>query len=421
DNIVSVKEWIWKKGSNYNYPDLVNILSLDESVLPIERLWFGNTGDDIVDRMKTFLFCMKCDSKLILNLSYVPKHLIIFCCVLRYIITHPNGPVLYKEEFDCFLAQAVSNTLLNPSFNHNIEITELTVRGLLLASFFMHGVEHAIFVNEVCGLPIPPAMYYPFLFFDGKRFQDKLSKINKVKDIVELCDGNLSEVAVLEKLRTAILDGLNVRFAFPLLKRTKSEMSKEYFENKEKFIPAGYSLNLGGELKVAGTVVGKWAPNIKKKVPYCRGNPVQTDKSTSLRKVGRCFKTEKQNCQQKRTNYMYSNKEVDRGFGQLLKNKREKKLGNNIADGMIKMNLGLGRGCTVETKSKVLPVGQFKLDSDDSDSESNEITGEGNEREIFSAKEENPTTRTEEEEEGDDGDLIPQFTLNSYLSLKTEN
>ncbi|XP_023232821.1 uncharacterized protein LOC111632575 isoform X2 [Centruroides sculpturatus] len=141
------------------------------------------------------------------------------------------------------------------------------------------------------------------------------------------------------------------------------------------------------------------------------------DKSTSLRKVGRCFKTEKQNYQQKSTNYRYSHKEVDRGFGQLLKNKREKKLGNNIAEGMKKMNLGLGRGCTMETKSKVLPVGQLKEDSDHSDTENNEITVEENEREIFSAEEEKPT-RTEE---GDDGDLIPQFTLNSYLSLKTEN
>ncbi|XP_023232820.1 uncharacterized protein LOC111632575 isoform X1 [Centruroides sculpturatus] len=101
----------------------------------------------------------------------------------------------------------------------------------------------------------------------------------------------------------------------------------------------------------------------------------------------------------------------------ITKNKREKKLGNNIAEGMKKMNLGLGRGCTMETKSKVLPVGQLKEDSDHSDTENNEITVEENEREIFSAEEEKPT-RTEE---GDDGDLIPQFTLNSYLSLKTEN
>jgi len=52
----------------------------------------------------------------------------------------------------------------------------ITVRGVQLAAMFMHGVEHAVFVNDIAGSPLPPNLFCPWMFFDGKLFQYKLLK-----------------------------------------------------------------------------------------------------------------------------------------------------------------------------------------------------------------------------------------------------
>lgn len=429
NNQISVKEWIWKRSNKFSSPDIVTVLPLDKAVLPLEKLWFGKTADDTTGRMKTFLFCMKNDSKLILNLSYVPKHLILLCCVLRYMITYPNGAILRKQELDCFLAQAVSRNLLNSNVNHNIEITKLTVRGILLASLFMNGVEHAIFANEICGFPIPPAMCYPFLFFDGKLFQKKLSKINETRTVIELCDGNLNEVATLEKLRMAILDGLKVQFAFMPFSKPKQnvEMKNHLYKNyvecyleKEETAPSkGYFYRPGGNLKVAGMVVGKWDSNFGQK-SYCRGQPILSDRKIPLQNVGRYFKNEKQ---LETMNHTTDYRNVEQFFK--IPRGKVKNSQKNVNVGMRKMNLGLGRGCTVDTKSKVIEVSQLTNEMNatsefsDADSESEDVVEESiKETEKITVKNEVPIIQKEKEEESDDADILPQFSINSYRPIK---
>ena len=52
----------------------------------------------------------------------------------------------------------------------------INVRGVQLAALVMHGVDHAVFVNDVAGSPLPLSLFSPWLFFDGKLFQYKLLK-----------------------------------------------------------------------------------------------------------------------------------------------------------------------------------------------------------------------------------------------------
>jgi len=52
----------------------------------------------------------------------------------------------------------------------------INVRGVQLAALVMHGVDHAVFVNDVAGSPLPLSLCCPWLFFDGKLFQYKLLK-----------------------------------------------------------------------------------------------------------------------------------------------------------------------------------------------------------------------------------------------------
>ena len=66
------------------------------------------------------------------------------------------------------------------------------MRGLHLASLFMRGVEHAIFLNDAVGAPIPWGVTCPWLFFDGKVFLMKLMKSSNNVPLIELCDGYVS-------------------------------------------------------------------------------------------------------------------------------------------------------------------------------------------------------------------------------------
>ena len=52
----------------------------------------------------------------------------------------------------------------------------INVHGVQLAALFMHAVDHALFVNDVAGSPLPHNLFCPWMFFDGKLFQYKLLK-----------------------------------------------------------------------------------------------------------------------------------------------------------------------------------------------------------------------------------------------------
>lgn len=68
-------------------------------------------------------------------------------------------------------------------------------RGVQLASLFMSGVDTALFVNDVCGQPLPWDHCCPWGFFDGKLFQSKLAKATRDRaSLLDMCEGQVTDV-----------------------------------------------------------------------------------------------------------------------------------------------------------------------------------------------------------------------------------
>uniref|UniRef100_A0A8C5WS21 Family with sequence similarity 120C n=1 Tax=Laticauda laticaudata TaxID=8630 RepID=A0A8C5WS21_LATLA len=208
---VIVKEWSAYKGKSPQTPELVSALAFREWTCPnLKKLWLGKAVEDKNRRMRAFLACMKSDTPGMLNPANVPTHLLLMCCVLRYMIQWPGGRILHRHELDAFLAQAVSAQLYEPDQLQELKIEKLDPRGVQLAALFMSGVDTALFANDACGQPVPWEHCCPWIYFDGKLFQSKLIKaIREKAPLIDLCDGQTEQVSKVDKMRQSILEGIN--------------------------------------------------------------------------------------------------------------------------------------------------------------------------------------------------------------------
>lgn len=120
---VLVTEWIWSPQNEYKKPDLVAAVQLPWAVPTIQRLWFGMAFEDKQRRMKAFLTVMRSDTPLMLNRTYVPQHMLVLACVLRYIITSPDRKILNRLELDAFLATAFSPDINNVDFTQELVVS----------------------------------------------------------------------------------------------------------------------------------------------------------------------------------------------------------------------------------------------------------------------------------------------------------
>lgn len=120
---VIISEWIWSPQNEYKKPDKVNAIQLPWAVPTIQRLWFGTTFDDKHRRMRAFLTVMRSDSPLMLNRNYVPQHMIVLACVLRYIVTNLDRNVLTRQELDAFLVTAFSPQLMNVEYTQEMVVS----------------------------------------------------------------------------------------------------------------------------------------------------------------------------------------------------------------------------------------------------------------------------------------------------------
>ncbi|XP_040819136.1 constitutive coactivator of PPAR-gamma-like protein 1 isoform X3 [Ochotona curzoniae] len=209
---VIIKEWAAYKGKSPQTPELVEALAFREWTCPnLKRLWLGKAVEDKNRRMRAFLACMRSDTPAMLNPANVPTHLMVLCCVLRYMVQWPGARILRRQELDAFLAQALSPKLYEPDQLQELKIENLDPRGIQLSALFMSGVDMALFANDACGQPIPWEHCCPWMYFDGKLFQSKLLKASREKTpLIDLCDGQAEQAAKVEKMRQSILEGLNL-------------------------------------------------------------------------------------------------------------------------------------------------------------------------------------------------------------------
>ncbi|XP_055696883.1 constitutive coactivator of PPAR-gamma-like protein 1 isoform X2 [Phlebotomus papatasi] len=203
---VVISEWIWTPQNEYKKPEMVKATQLPWAVPTVQRLWFGMAFEDKQRRMKAFLTIMRSDSLLMLNRGYVPQHMLVMACVLRYMITDPDKSMLTRQELDAFLATAFSHQLLNVEYTQELVLPCVHLRGVYLATLFMQGVETASLANDACGIPLPWLMTNPWLFFDGKLFHLKLKMSTYVQSLRELCDDQIEIVLKIERFRKAILE-----------------------------------------------------------------------------------------------------------------------------------------------------------------------------------------------------------------------
>ena len=301
-----IREWFVERANGVPTPavDLVPSVPLKDFTSPsLSKLWMSRESGDWMLRLKTFLKCFKADSPMMCNVSYVQPHHIIPCAILRYLLSQQVG-ILLPHEFDALIAQAVSPVLQNPDYLADMELVTINARGIHLSSIFMRGVDHAMFVNDICGQPVHNDHCSPWLYFDGKLFQTKLQMASHGATPRDLCDHNHEQLYTFSTLRQAILDNLQPNFAryrispqsgympmAPLAVPSSSEIlvlasnrgghhaqqshhqSHHYRPHDQ---PAQISNTKGGHLEVGGVVVGHWAGYRGAALPHQQahyGNP----------------------------------------------------------------------------------------------------------------------------------------------------
>uniref|UniRef100_A0A8B9RMU5 Family with sequence similarity 120C n=1 Tax=Astyanax mexicanus TaxID=7994 RepID=A0A8B9RMU5_ASTMX len=242
---VIVKEWCASKAKSALTPELVPALCFREWTCPnLRRLWLGRASEDRSRRTRAFLACMRSDCPALLNPACVPSHLLLMCCVLRYMMQWPGGRILQRHELDAFLAQAVSNQLYEPDQLQELKVEKVDNRGVQLASLFMSGVDTALFVNDVCGQPLPWDHCCPWGFFDGKLFQSKLAKATRDRAaLLDMCEGQVSLLTLKQACQT-------------YGPRAGPGPLDDLIRPGIQSIPPQ-----GGKLEIAGMVVGQWAGN----------------------------------------------------------------------------------------------------------------------------------------------------------------
>ena len=200
---------------------------------------------------------MSSDSPMMLSTSHVPQHLLLMGSVLRYIMAHNN--ILRKPELDAFLVTAFSPELGDAEYLAKMKLDLVTPRGVQLASLFMAGLEMALLANDACGAPVPFPMTAPWIFFDGKLFHSKLRRAVSAKNLLEMCDHRMELVMKVERMRSAILDGLLPEYNNPgLVQPLMPSVSLSGLRGM--WWPPGQTVGRGGQLVVAGSVVGQWGP-----------------------------------------------------------------------------------------------------------------------------------------------------------------
>ncbi|XP_037299637.1 constitutive coactivator of PPAR-gamma-like protein 1 isoform X2 [Manduca sexta] len=247
---VQVAEWIYSRVNPGKSAEMVPGVVLDWPVPTVQRLWFGTAQDDKCRRMRAFLSCMRSDTPLMLNTSYVPQHLLILATVLRFIMTS-QIQILRRQELDAFLATAFSTDLMNALHLQEMNVNGVNSRGVQLAALVMAGAEAALLANDACGAPVPWLVAAPWLYFDGKLLQRNLHRANHCKHLAQLCDNHLDTVVKVERMRKAILEGLEVEFAMPPLPLVAGVVGGSL---------GGWTRGRGrgARLEIAGVVVGQW-------------------------------------------------------------------------------------------------------------------------------------------------------------------
>ncbi|CAG7719750.1 unnamed protein product [Allacma fusca] len=190
----------------------VNAVEVGWAIPTVEKLWLGEGEDCKNKRIRAFLSLMKSENRSVVDPDYVPQQMVILAAVLRYIL-QSDKKLIRKQELDAFVAQAFIQDMTDANLAQDIEVTNLTMRGVHLSHVFMEGVEMALLANDACGAPIPFMLFCPWLFFNGKIFNYVLEQQAEGKGLTDICGYKADLLYSIEQLTVAILDGIKNPFA----------------------------------------------------------------------------------------------------------------------------------------------------------------------------------------------------------------
>ncbi|CAL8093948.1 unnamed protein product [Orchesella dallaii] len=212
---IQVKETLYCPMLKSNKTQFVNAVEIGWGVPTVERLWLGDQEECKRKRIRAFLTIMKSDKAIILDSTCVPQQMLVLTCVLRYILGSEKK-VVRKCELEAYIAQAFIQDMTDPTIAQDIEVTNLSMRGIHLSHLFMEGCEMALLANDACGAPIPYMLFCPWLFFNGKVFNYILEQQSLGKTLAEICGFKMDLVFNIDQLKMAILDGIKVQFVAPV-------------------------------------------------------------------------------------------------------------------------------------------------------------------------------------------------------------
>ncbi|CAN7937173.1 unnamed protein product [Ixodes hexagonus] len=417
---VVVLEWVGRPSSSSSSgatPQLERVpgVHLGWPVPTVQRLWLGPSLDDKKCRLRAFLTCLRSDVPLMLNTAYVPQHLLIPCAVLRYLMAQ-GTPLLRRQELDAFLAQAVSPQLMDAQSTQGMQLPVVSVRGVQLASLFLQGVENALFANDACGAPVPWLMCCPWLFFDGKLLHHKLLRAAHAKSLVEVCGGQIDQVAKVERMRAAVLEGLQVEFARPPLPHMGGMPPPPPRYMQGGYPPPGGRMPLGmppppgargrgmpgpppppppppqggrrggmiargGQLEIAGVVVGSWGANYGQGPRGGQGQSPRGLRTTpshlppQVTSVGGRYGSLGRGLMPRRP--LGFNRRPGAPFNQLKSGRAKKKPASKAKEEETPKLAGRGRGCTIETADNcTIEVSQLTTKSLESSSDASGDSGD---------------------------------------------
>ena len=72
-----------------------------------------------------------------------------------------------------------------------LQLPTVGQRVVQLGQIFINGVDHAHFINDACGAPVPSSMAQARNFYDGKLFHYKCLKANANPHLLDMCDGQV--------------------------------------------------------------------------------------------------------------------------------------------------------------------------------------------------------------------------------------
>ncbi|CAD5113793.1 DgyrCDS2960 [Dimorphilus gyrociliatus] len=171
--------------------------------LSLSHLWWGKENQHKKLREMALRYCTLNNDANIFDPKVIPEELMTLCLLLRYLLSQKTR-VLTSNEFDAIIVAAVDSRLsAGTAFEFNS--SEFTTRSSYIGQMLSLGIEHILFLNDVCAQPLPASSCHPWKFLYGRILQHKLFLLNSGCSLEFALEDDRNKLSLVKSLRNAIL------------------------------------------------------------------------------------------------------------------------------------------------------------------------------------------------------------------------